>query len=262
MSRPESLRIECPNGEDWCVMGHDGNDTYFFGDNKQDCVDWCEDRGERYYFYESLNNKSLNESLALTENHKSKNHNFNTLDEAFRYFESKHFDEQCEDIQLECLYESMRDKLSSDDIKKLGSFMNHAQDADEVLTYMKGLLSKDKQSIKESFESEEPLLVYDFEEYTDGSPYIALYSWDDEYKGWDLYADVTTNIGLNEPDLIVLNHDLSADLQQKVIDDLGSEVLGTVQYGRTSSPKIKLKDNWQQIILDMIEQVQSQISYE
>ena len=79
------------------------------------------------YFEESLN----------------ESYRFDTITEGLKFFENKHFDEACEDIQLESLFESMRDKLSSDDVKKLGAFMNHAQDADEVLTYMKGLLSED-----------------------------------------------------------------------------------------------------------------------
>ena len=73
----------------------------------------------------------------------TESHNFRNITEGLKFFENKYFDEECADIQLESLFESMRDKLSSDDIKKLGAFMNHAQDADEVVTYMKGLLSED-----------------------------------------------------------------------------------------------------------------------
>ena len=76
----------------------------------------------------------------------NESHRFKTIAEGLKFFEHKHFDESCEDIQLESLFESMRDKLSSDDIKKLGAFMNHAEDPDEVITYMKGLLSEDLDS--------------------------------------------------------------------------------------------------------------------
>lgn len=78
----------------------------------------------------------------------NESHRFKTIAEGLKFFEHKHFDESCEDIQLESLFESMRDKLSSDDIKKLGAFMNHAEDPDEVITYMKGLLSEDLDSDK------------------------------------------------------------------------------------------------------------------
>ena len=73
----------------------------------------------------------------------NKGHNFNTITEGLHYFERKAFDESYKDLELESLFESMRDKLSSEDIKKLGAFMNHAEDSEEVLTYMKGLLSED-----------------------------------------------------------------------------------------------------------------------
>ena len=80
----------------------------------------------------------------LNESKTNAGHGFKTLNESFHYFERKYFDEKSEDAGLQLMFESMRDKLSSEDVKKLGAFMNHAENADEVLTYMKGLLSEGK----------------------------------------------------------------------------------------------------------------------
>lgn len=139
-------------------------DSYF-----RDGIEFESEEAAKDYFGESMDNKFyLNDmhkawdmmdpedEISIPTTHSDLNESFsdkntkqfNTITEGLKFFENKHFDEECEDIQLESLFESMRDKLSSDDIKKLGAFMNHAEDADEVVTYMKGLLSEDLDSDK------------------------------------------------------------------------------------------------------------------
>lgn len=106
-----------------------------------------------------MEDESLVETQPLNESAEKKDNGFRTINEAIKHFEHKHFDETYEDLELGVLYESMRDRLSSDDIRKLGAFMNHAQDPEEVLTYMKGLLSDDRQGnskIKTEALEEEP----------------------------------------------------------------------------------------------------------
>ena len=139
-------------------------DSYF-----RDGIEFESEEAAKDYFGESMDNKFyLNDmhkawdmmdpedEVSIPTTHSNLNESFsgkntkqfNTITEGLKFFENKCFDETCEDIQLESLFESMRDKLSSDDIKKLGAFMNHAEDADEVVTYMKGLLSEDLDSDK------------------------------------------------------------------------------------------------------------------
>lgn len=134
---PESLRIECID-DNWAVRSHDGNDTYYFGNDKDDCVDWCQERNERYYFTESLN-RYLNESF----NSAKKSHGFKTIQEGLKYFERKEFSENCRDAELELLYEGIKNNLDQEDIKKLGNFLKKADSADDVATFIKGLLSED-----------------------------------------------------------------------------------------------------------------------
>lgn len=134
-------------------------DSYF-----RDGIEFESEEAAKDYFGESMDNKFYlsdmhkawdmmdpEDEVSIPVTHSNLNESFsdkntkqfNTITEGLKFFENKHFDEECEDIQLESLFESIRDKLSSDDIKKLGAFMNHAQDADEVVTYMKGLLSEE-----------------------------------------------------------------------------------------------------------------------
>ena len=134
---PESLRIECID-DSWAVRSHDGNDTYYFGNDKDDCVDWCKDRNERYYFTESLN-RYLNESF----NSAKKSHGFKTIQEGLKYFENMAFEESCEDTELEVMYEAIKTNLDANDIKKLGNFINKADSPEEITTYLKGLLSEE-----------------------------------------------------------------------------------------------------------------------
>lgn len=90
-------------------------------------------------FKENELKESLNESLT-----KSKNiHNFKTLNEGLSYFNTKAFENNCQDVGLDLMFESVRDKLTKDDIKKLGALMNKTDDPDDVVTYVKGLLSED-----------------------------------------------------------------------------------------------------------------------
>lgn len=235
-------------------------DSYF-----KNGIEFESEDAAREYFGESMENKfyindmhmawdieedelkeSLNESI-------SKNgHNFNTITEGLHYFERKYFDECYRDAELEVMFESMRDKLSSEDVKKLGAFMNHAEDADEVLTYMKGLLSEDtdtedinNESLTEDIDAidQNEQLCYDFYKYDGGNPYICIMYKDEDWDGWDLYADVSIN--LDEPipeDEIVLSHDLNQKMRQEVINDLAQN---------NSGDYVQLKPDWKEIILNM-----------
>ena len=223
---------------------------------------------------ESMNNKNKNESMnkkfyindmhmawdieedelkeSLNESISKNGHNFNTITEGLHYFERKYFDECYRDAELEVMFESMRDKLSSEDVKKLGAFMNHAEDADEVLTYMKGLLSEDtntedinNESLTEDIDAidQNEQLCYDFYKYDGGNPYICIMYKDEDWDGWDLYADVSIN--LDEPipeDEVVLSHDLNQKMRQEVINDLAQN---------NSGDYVQLKPDWKEIILNM-----------
>lgn len=176
---PESLRIEEVEPGYYTVFSHDGNSTYYFGDSKEDCVDWCEDNHEKYFFYESVHNKS---KQMLTEGVKRKsskiNHNFKTLTEGLKYFDRKAFEENCEMPELELLYEGIKNNLDANDIKKLGSFIQKANNADEITTYLKGLLSED-------LDSED---VFDIHKYYDLAENILNYA-NKNYNVWnsDIY---------------------------------------------------------------------------
>lgn len=176
---PESLRIEEVEPGYYTVFSHDGNSTYYFGDSKEDCVDWCEDNHEKYFFYESVHNKS---KQMLTEGVKRKsskiNHNFKTLTEGLKYFDRKAFEENCEMPELELLYEGIKNNLDANDIKKLGSFIQKANNADEITTYLKGLLSED-------LDSED---AFDIHKYYDLAENILNYA-DKNYNVWnsDIY---------------------------------------------------------------------------
>ena len=76
-------------------------------------------------------------------------HSFKTISEGLKFFEHKHFDETGEDLELETMFEALKSKkkLTGDDIKKLGDFMNRAKSSDEVATYVKGLLSESADTI-------------------------------------------------------------------------------------------------------------------
>lgn len=141
---PESLRIEEVEPGYFTVFSHDGNSTYYFGNSKEDCIDWCEDNNEKYFIYESKksNDKNiLNESLNNKRNNVK--HNFRTITEGLKYFERKEFSENCRDAELELLYEGIKNNLDQEDIKKLGNFLKKADSADDVATFIKGLLSED-----------------------------------------------------------------------------------------------------------------------
>ena len=185
---------------------------------------------------------------SLNESADNKDHGFKTLREGFNYFNKQAFNKNGQDIGCDLIFESMRDKLSSEDVKKLGAFMNHAQDADEVLTYMRGLLTKN-QKLKESLNGDERF-CYDYAEYQDGSTYIGLYSWDPEWEDWELYADVTTNIGSTEPNIIALNHDLSPELKQMIMDDFEAEVIDQMQLGMSTVLVVRIRDDWEDMILN------------
>ena len=95
-------------------------------------------------FYESRETKHkkvLNENLKVKRD--SVKHNFKTITEGLKYFERKEFNENCKDAELEILYEGIKNSLDQDDIKKLGNFLKKADSADDVATYIRGLLSED-----------------------------------------------------------------------------------------------------------------------
>ena len=95
-------------------------------------------------FYESKWNghkKVLNENLKVKRN--SVKHNFRTITEGLKYFERKEFNENHRDAELEILYEGIKNNLDQEDIKKLGNFLKKADSADDVATYIRGLLSED-----------------------------------------------------------------------------------------------------------------------
>ena len=106
-------------------------------------------------FYESKDNshkRVLNESLKVKRN--GVKHNFRTITEGLKYFERKEFNENYKDAELESLYEGIKNNLDQEDIRKLGNFLKKADNADEVSTYIKGLLSEDlnKAYTKEEFD--------------------------------------------------------------------------------------------------------------
>lgn len=78
---PESLCIEkYDDDSDWAVLSHDCNDTYYVGSSRQDCINWCQDHGEKYYFYEeSL--KISSKGTSLSESWEDEYEDFDDYDE-------------------------------------------------------------------------------------------------------------------------------------------------------------------------------------
>ena len=91
----------------------------------------------------------LNESVSADRKRKSVKHSFKSLREGLQFFDRKEFDENCRCFELEMLYESMKNQLTNQDKKKLSDFIRTAKDADEINTYMAGLLNKED-DLKES----------------------------------------------------------------------------------------------------------------
>ena len=67
------------------------------------------------------------------------------LRESLRRLDSQHFDLYSESYELEMLYESARDTLSAQQKTNLDKFVRKAKTAEEVNTYMTGMLAKMKQ---------------------------------------------------------------------------------------------------------------------
>lgn len=95
----------------------------------------------------------LNESVSADRKRKSVKHSFKSLREGLQFFDRKEFDENCRCFELEMLYESMKNQLTNQDKKKLSDFIRTAKDAEEINTYMAGLLNKED-DLKESRLSE------------------------------------------------------------------------------------------------------------
>lgn len=85
----------------------------------------------------------LNESVSADRKRKAVKHSFKSLKEGLQFFDRKEFDENCRCFELEMLYESMKNQLTNQDKKRLSDFIRTAKDADEVNTYMAGLLNKE-----------------------------------------------------------------------------------------------------------------------
>ena len=171
-----------------------------------------------------MEDESLVETQPLNESAEKKDNGFRTINEAIKHFEHKHFDETYEDLELGVLYESMRDRLSSDDIRKLGAFMNHAQDPEEVLTYMKGLLSDDRQgnskikteALNESYGTDVTVSTYFSDESELDDMVEEARSNGIEVKNVDVVTSDTANItyrGPREELKKFLSVDLSLDLK-------------------------------------------------
>ena len=171
-----------------------------------------------------MEDESLVETQPLNESAEKKDNGFRTINEAIKHFEHKHFDETYEDLELGVLYESMRDRLSSDDIRKLGAFMNHAQDPEEVITYMKGLLSDDRQgnskikteALNESYGTDVTVSTYFSDESELDDMVEEARSNGIEVKNVDVVTSDTANItyrGPREELKKFLSVDLSLDLK-------------------------------------------------
>lgn len=84
----------------------------------------------------------LNEALKL---HRS-------LTESFKSWDKKEFDENSNTYELEMLYESNKNFLSSKQKKDLSDFVRKAKTAEEINTYMTGMLAQG--SINEDYEED------------------------------------------------------------------------------------------------------------
>lgn len=135
------------------------SDTYSDGNYYKNGIEFESENAANEYFGEAMENKvylnDMHKAWNLEEDittKKSLNENLNndkkfrTITEGLKYFDKKAFDEKCEVTELELLYEGIKNSLDSEDIKKLGSFINKASNADEITTYIKGLLSEDLDS--------------------------------------------------------------------------------------------------------------------
>ena len=77
------------------------------------------------------------------------NYNYHSLVESLKRFDRKEFDENCNTYELEMLFESVKTTLSAQQKNDLARFVRKAKTAEEVNTYMTGMIAKD--NVKESF---------------------------------------------------------------------------------------------------------------
>ena len=137
------------------VKYDEDSDTYSDGGYYKDGIEFESEEAAREYFGESMNTKFyLNDihkawdieedsSVKTLNENLNNGHNFKTITEGLKYFERKEFNESYNDAGLEALYEGVKNSLDQDDIRKLGNFLKKADNAEEVSTYIKGLLSED-----------------------------------------------------------------------------------------------------------------------
>ena len=137
------------------VKYDEDSDTYSDGGYYKDGIEFESEEAAREYFGESMDTKFyLNDihkawdieedsSVKTLNENLNNSHDFKTITEGLKYFERKEFNESYNDAGLEALYEGVKNSLDQDDIRKLGNFLKKADNADEVSTYIKGLLSED-----------------------------------------------------------------------------------------------------------------------
>lgn len=70
------------------------------------------------------------------------NYNYHSLVESLKRFDRKEFDENCNTYELEMLFESAKTTLSAQQKNDLARFVRKAKTAEEVNTYMTGMLAQ------------------------------------------------------------------------------------------------------------------------
>jgi len=72
------------------------------------------------------------------------NYNYHSLVESLKRFDRKEFDENCNTYELEMLFESVKTTLSAQQKNDLARFVRKAKTAEEVNTYMTGMVAQDR----------------------------------------------------------------------------------------------------------------------
>lgn len=128
------------------------------------------------------------------------------LYEALKAFDKKQFRENASSCELEMLYESVRDTLSAQQKNDLAKFVRKARTAEEINTYMTGMLAKAaNESLEESRLVESPNedvdeatfnklkeIAYELDEYIEDKVWVRDFWYDAQFDNtisFEIYGD-------------------------------------------------------------------------
>ena len=180
------------------------------------------------------------------------------ITESLKKWDKKEFEDNSNSYELEMLYESVKDTLSAQQKNDLARFVRKAKTAEEVNTYMTGMLAQSQMS--ESYAEKDAAKIENILAHSD-----ILWSWGDDNtidfadkyeakKAAELLKDFSGSIDFDENQLIFESlkeekvysprDSISKDFDKKIEDILDDNgIIETVEYGAINdvSPKRALK---------------------